>query len=85
MTKRTSSPGTMPEPIGDAPQSWPDPGPPQLRVLQDLERPDGTGMYVAGTIIPMDVLRPESVTILMERQIVILHLDAAYLAALPLA
>lgn len=64
----------------------PRPAPPTprlLRVLEDLERPDGQGIYVAGTIIPFDVLRPESITILMQRQIVIVHLDTATLAALP--
>lgn len=60
-----------------------EPAPRWLRVLEPLENPAG-GIWEPGAIIPFDALQPESITILMTRQIVIVHLDADALAALPL-
>lgn len=60
------------------------PAPRWLRVLEPLENPAG-GIWQPGAIIPFDALQPESITILMTRQIVIVHLDADTLAALPFA
>lgn len=60
-----------------------EPAPRWLRVLEPLENPAG-GIWEPGTVIPFEALQPESITILMTRQIVIVHLDAATLAALPL-
>lgn len=60
-----------------------EPTPRWLRVLEPLENPAG-GIWQPGAIIPFDALAPESITILMTRQIVIAHLDADTLAALPL-
>lgn len=56
----------------------------QLRVLEWLENPAG-GFWTPGTILPWDALRPESITILMERQIVIVHVPEDELATLPIA
>lgn len=75
MPKRTLSPTPAPAAAPEAP-------PRMLRVLQDLENPAG-GIWPAGTIIPMDALPAASIAILMERQIVMVYLDPAALAALP--
>lgn len=69
-------PLTEPAPAADSTPRW-------LRVLEPLENPAG-GIWEPGAIIPFDALQPESITILMTRQIVIVHLDADALAALPL-
>ncbi len=67
---------TEPAPPDAAAPRW-------LRVLEPLENPAG-GIWQPGTIIPWDALAPDSITILITRQIVIVHLDADTLAALPL-
>lgn len=72
------APAPLEQPIEPTPETR------QLRVLEWLENPQG-GFWTPGTIIPWDALRPESITILMERQIVIVHLPADDLAALPIA
>ena len=56
----------------------------QPRVLEWLENPAG-GFWTPGTILPWEALSPESITILMERQIVIVHVPEDELAALPIA
>lgn len=57
--------------------------PQQLRVLEWLENPDG-GFWAPGSVIAATQLRPESIAILMERQIVMVFLSPAQIANLPL-
>lgn len=61
----------------------PEPEPRALRVLVPLENPAG-GIWPVDSVIPWDALRPESIAILMERQIVMVSLSPEQIAALPL-
>lgn len=53
------------------------------RVLETLERIDGAGVHAVGEILQVEQLHPASISILMERTIIMPHLDPAALAALP--
>ncbi len=53
------------------------------RVLATLERRDGTGVHHVGDILPADQLHPASISILMERTIIMPWLDPDVIAALP--
>ena len=74
----------QPTPAALEQSSEPTPETRQLRVLEWIENPAG-GFWTPGTILPWDALSPESITILMERQIVIVHVPESDLAALPIA
>ena len=74
----------QPAPAAIEQSTEPTPETRQLRVLEWLENPQG-GFWTPGTILPWDALSPESITILMERQIVIVHLPDDTITALPIA
>lgn len=90
MPRRASAPADAPAntatvaPPADADaMAIPSNAPRMLRVLEWLETPSG-GFWPPDTIIPMDALGPESISILMERQIVMVALSPAQIADLPL-
>lgn len=59
------------------------PAPALYRVLSTLERLDGGGFHHTGAILNQADLRPESIAILMERGVIMPHLDPATIASLP--
>jgi hypothetical protein len=56
---------------------------PMYRVLYTLENARDGGFYWPGDIVQADQLSAESISILMERGIIMPHLDPAHIAALP--
>lgn len=56
---------------------------PMYRVLATLENARDGGFYVAGDILQTEQLRPTSIGILMERGVIMPHLDPAMVDALP--
>ena len=56
---------------------------PMYRVLELLENALDGGFHRPGDILQAEQLRPESIGILLERGIIMPHLDPAQIAALP--
>jgi len=56
--------------------------PARYRVLMTLERLDG-GFHHTGDVIGAAQVRPESLLILLERGVLMFHIDEAQIAALP--